>query len=359
MDPSGRERARSFRRKLDAERFIATVEADKVRGEWTDPELGRRKFEDVLPTWRASRVDLRPSTRATDESLLRNHVLPHFAGRRIGSVRPTDVQAFVVELESKGISPATIRLAYLLVRRVFKTAVEAELISRSPCRSIKLPRRLPIEMRFLDANEVAALAAAVRSEHRALVITAAYTGCRFGELAGLRLPRLDLIRRRLTVVEALVEVRGHVTLDEPKTAAARRRIALPEFLCDELTRHLERYPPGADGSVFGSPDGGPLRRTNFRNRDWKAAVQATVGEPMRFHDLRHTHAAMLIAQGEHPKVIQSRLGHSSIQVTLDTYGHLFDGIDDAAAERLHEAFGRTLTDSRRTLSPDQGLELGL
>ena len=96
-----------------------------------------------------------------------------------------------------------------------------------------------------------------------------------------------------------------------------------------------------------------MLRSNFRNRAWKAAVHASVGEPMPFHDLRHTHAAMLIAQGEHPKVIQSRLGHSSIQVTLDTYGHLFDGLDDDA-ERLHEAFGRTLTDSTRTLRRELG-----
>ena len=85
----------------------------------------------------------------------------------------------------------------------------------------------------------------------------------------------------------------------------------------------------------------PDMRTTIRTRNWLPATRASVGLPLRFHDLRHTHAAILIAQGEHPKVIQLRLGHSSIQVTLDTYGHLFEGLDEAAADRLDAAFMRT------------------
>jgi integrase len=100
--------------------------------------------------------------------------------------------------------------------------------------------------------------------------------------------------------------------------------------------------------VFTAQRGGPLLNRNFRDRIWLPAVRASVGEPMRFHDLRHTHAAILISQGEHPKVIQHRLGHSSIKVTLDTYGHLFEGLDEAAAERLDIAFPGSLSE----LSPD-------
>jgi len=119
-------------------------------------------------------------------------------------------------------------------------------------------------------------------------------------------------------------------------------VALPKFLSEELARHISQWPPAADGFLFTAPEGGPVRRTNFRRRTWLPAVEASVGQPLRVHDLRHTHAAILIAQGEHPKVIQLRLGHSSIQVTLDTYGHLFEGLDEAAAERLDATFQRTL-----------------
>jgi integrase len=89
--------------------------------------------------------------------------------------------------------------------------------------------------------------------------------------------------------------------------------------------------------------GGPVRRSNFRRRVWLPAVQASVGEPMRFHDLRYTHVAMLIAQGEHPKTIQARLGHRSISTTLDTYGHLFEGLDEAAADRLGTSTAQRVT----------------
>lgn len=216
--------------------------------------------------------------------------------------------------------------------------LDSDIIVRSPCRKINLPEHSKTEMRFLTAEEVSDLASVIDEQYRALVMTAAYAGCRFGELAGLKTHRLDLLRRTLTVTESLSEVRGQVRLAPPKTAAARRQLALPKFLTEELNHHLAIWPPTAEGFVFSSPQGGPLLRRNFRRRTWLPAVRASVDEPMRFHDLRHTHAAMLIAQGEHPKVIQNRLGHSSIKVTLDTYGHLFDGLDEAAAERLDAAF---------------------
>jgi integrase len=181
-------------------------------------------------------------------------------------------------------------------------------------------------MRFLTANEVSDLAGAIDQRYRALALTAAYTGCRFGELAGLKTHRLDLLRRTLTVTEALSEVRGQVRLAAPKSAAARRQVTLPKFLAEKLNHHLATWPPSTDGFVFAAPQGGPLLRRNFRRRAWLPAVRASVGAPLRVHDLRHTHAAFLIAQGEHPKVTQTRLGHSSIKVTLDTYGHLFDGL---------------------------------
>jgi integrase len=355
-DPAGIERARTFSRKGDAEKFMVTIEADKLRGLWSDPNLARTTINEWLPTWQTGRVHLRASTRESEASLLRNHVLPYFGTKRLGAVAPNDVQQFVASLQEKGLSPATIRLAYMIVQGMFSTAVESDLIPRSPCRGIKLPQSLPTEMRFLTTEEVSLLADAIDRQYRAFILTAAYTGCRFGELAGLRRHRLDLARRTLTVAESLTEVNGYVHVTPPKTAAGRRRIALPQGLCKELAEHLEEWPPSPDGLVFTAQRSGPLLNRNFRDRIWLPAVRASVGEPMRFHDLRHTHAAILIAQGEHPKVIQHRLGHSSIKITLDTYGHLFEGLDEAAAERLNVAFSMTLQDSCQRTRRDQVLD---
>ena len=349
--PDGKERSKAFRRKVDAERWLVTQEVDRLRGQWTDPRLAKTTFREWVPTYTAARVHLAPSTRATSESLIRNHVLPHFGSRPLGSVTQTDVQAFVSELQADGLAPSTIRQCYLLAAGVFSSAVDSDLIARSPCRGINLPKPEHTEMRFLRPEEVTALTEATDPRYAALVSTAAYTGARFGELAALQVSHLNLLRGTLTVAQSLSEVKGRTSIRSPKTAASRRQIALPRFLCDVLGEQMANHPP-ADGYVFTSPNGEVLRRTNFRRRTFLPAVRASVGEPMRFHDLRHTHVALLIAQGEHPKVIQTRLGHSSIQVTLDLYGHLFEGLDEAAAERLDEMFAANRADQIRT-KPDQ------
>jgi hypothetical protein len=226
-DPSGKERARTFRRKADADKFLVTVETDKLRGMWADPRLVRITVGEWLPTWQTSRVHLRPSTRAASESMLRNHVLPYFGDRRLGSVTPTDVQGFVAHLEEKGLAASTVRQCYLLVAGLFSSALDSDIIVRSPCRGINVPQSSNMEMRFLTADEVSDLAGVIDERYHALVLTAAYTGCRFGELAGLKAHRLDLLRRTVTITEALSEVRGQVRLTPPKTTAARRQVACP------------------------------------------------------------------------------------------------------------------------------------
>ena len=165
-------------------------------------------------------------------------------------------------------------------------------------------------MRFLNPAEIAALADTINPRYRALVLTAAYTGLRAGECAGLKLTRLNLLRRQLTVAETLSDVRGHLRFSPPKTNAARRTVTLPASLCDELARHIGEYP--TEDLVFTAAEGGPIRWSNFRRRSWQPATEAVGLDGLRFHDLRHTHAALLIAAGEHPKVIQARLGHASI-----------------------------------------------
>jgi hypothetical protein len=160
---------------------------------------------------------------------------------------------------------------------------------------------------------------------------------------------LEMLRRSLRVDQAMTDVGGRVELGPVKTSSSRRTVKLPRFLVDELAQHLAAFPSGA-GLVFSAERGGPIRRTNFRRREWLPAIADSVGVPCRFHDLRHSHAALLIADGSHPKVIQARLGHSSIRTTLDTYGHLFDGLDEAAADRLDASYQEALADSPRTVA---------
>lgn len=331
----GQTRSRTWDRKVDAERWLRSELAKRDRGKWVDPNLGRVTFGEWWHEWINGRVNLEPTTRARDDSVGRSLVLSTFENARLSEIQPADVRGWISSLVAQGYAPNTVRKAYQLLSGALHSAVDDSIIGHNPAARVKLPPQRNTEMRFLNVEEISALVGAVPNHHRVLVLTAAYAGLRWAELAGLRVRRLNLLRRRLTIIETLVEVRGRVYFKEPKTTASRRTVTLPRFLCDELATHLARNP--TEDLVFTSTKGTPLRRTNFRRRYWLPAVRSSVGEPMRFHDLRHTHTALLIAQGEHPKVIQSRLGHASIRTTLDTYGHLFEGLDQGVADRLDEA----------------------
>lgn len=342
--PGGGSRARTWDRKVDAERWLRAELASRDRGRWVDPNLGRVTFGEWWEEWAKSRVNLEPTTVARDESIGNRLVLSHFADARLSEIQAADVRAWVAALSATGYGSWTVRKAYQLLSGVLNAAVDDSIIGRNPAARVKLPPVRDQEMRFLTVEQVAELADAIDERYRALVLTAAYSGLRWAELAGLRVRRLALLRKQLTVAETLAEARGRVYFKNPKTAASRRTVTLPGFICDELAGHLARYP--SEDLVFTSTEGTPLRRTNFRRRTWLPAVAATVGQPMRFHDLRHTHAALLIAQGEHPKVIQDRLGHASIRTTLDTYGHLVEGLDRGVADRLEKAGAPSLRPER-------------
>ena len=331
--PDRRQRYKTFTRKADANLFAATVETDLARGDWTDPLLGKVTVAEWARQVEASRLNRRRSTIARDDSYLRSLVLPAFGELRLVEVQPVAVQQWVAELNAAGYAPATIRKAYEILGRTFTAAVESRLIARSPCQGVKLPKIEQTEKRFLSPTEIEHLANVIHPRFRALVLTAAYSGARFGELAGLGRQHYEPLKRTIRIERNLTEVRGHLAFGETKTRAARRIVSIPAWLVDVLAEHIATF-PGDDDLVFAAPVGGPLRRASFRNRHWKPAVQPSVGEPCRFHDMRHTHVALLIEQGAHPSVIASRLGHTSVRTVLDVYGHLFDGLDRDIADSL-------------------------
>jgi integrase len=244
-------------------------------------------------------------------------------------------------------------------------AVNADMLARSPCRAIRLPKIERQEMRFLTPAEVARLADAIGPRYRALVLLAAYGGLRIGELAGLRRGRVNLERGTVDVAEIVVEVKGKLFIGPPKTRASWRTIGLPQAVVEELAIHMG--PLGAaDAHVFTSDKGGILRTSNFRAKVWLPAVRAAGLAPLRPHDLRHTAVALWIAAGANPKEISVRAGHTSVSFTLDRYGHLFEGhdlelrdrLDTMLAEGLKEAAAKGSVVQLRsvTLSQDDGPE---
>ena len=352
--PDGRERSKTFDRRSDADRWLASIEVSKARGEWVDPALGRQTFASWAEEWSASIVDLRPSTLNRDLGIVRVHLLPRFGSVPLARITNSMVRSFVSDTLATGEhSPATVRKMGQILTKVMRGAVETGLIARSPCEGLRLPAEPRREMRFLTAEQVTALAEAAGHDAATLIYTAAYAGLRWGELAGLRVERVDLLRRTIIVVEQLNEITGKLSWGPPKTAAGRRAVSIPAALTQMLEAQVGRPEVGRSGLVFPTPLGEPMRRSNFARRVWAPATQRTGLEGLRFHDLRHTAVALAIGQGAHPKALQERMGHSSVTVTLDRYGHLYEGLDGQIADGLDRVLrtSRGLT-AARTSSQD-------
>lgn len=332
-NPDGKTAKKNFKRRADADTYRVEVESTLIRHEAVRPQLAKTPLADWITQWHASRLNLRPSTANRDQATITNHIIPRFGARRIGSIQPEEIRRWVADLSTR-LSPATVQKTHGLLKACLERAAQEGRIGRNPCANTQLPKDHSTEMRHLSVEEIARLADAMPDRYTALVLTATFTGLRWGELAALRVSDLDLLRRRLTVSQTVSRDRGRYTFAEPKTGAARRSIFLPTDLVEVLAEHLHRY-GAASGLVFTSERGAVLRSTNFRKRIWLPALDTAGLVGVRFHALRHTAASLLIAQGAHPKAVQERLGHSNPAFTLRVYSHLFEGIDEAAAESLN------------------------
>ncbi len=338
-DPQRRMRSRTFAKKQAADKFANTVEADKDRGGYIDPKAGKVTFGEWAGEWLATTKHLKPKTKEGYQSLLRAHLEPAFGHKALASIRPVDVRRFISELSERGLSPSRLRQARHLLGMILGAAVENGAIARTPVVGIKVPRDHRREMHFLSAEQVRALAFATPERHRALVLLLAYGGLRWGEAAALRRGRVNLLRGRVEVKEAVSETGAGLFYGATKTGEDRA-VAIPSFLRDLLASHLEAYVgPAPEALVFTTETGAALRSNNFRQRVWHPALKAAgLPETVRIHDLRHTCATLLISQGAHAKAIQTHLGHATIAVTFDVYGHMLPDDQDALAAGLDAVY---------------------
>jgi integrase len=343
-DASGKEHARHFKRKVDAQRWLDEMTAAIVTGQYVDPAAGRVTFREYAERWRATQVH-RPTTAAHVETMLRRHVYPSLGDKRLGSVLPTDIQSLVKQL-SLSLAPTTVGVVHRILAGIFKAAVRDRRIVVSPCEGTKLPKvhRQRIEPMTLEAVE--ALTDAIPERYRALVTLAAGTGLRQGEALGLTVDRIDFLRRQLTVDRQLVTMPDRTPyLAPPKTQASVRVVPLPQVVIDALAVHLATWP--AEEFVFTTALGDPIRRTAFSAAVWRPAVRRAGLSGVTMHSLRHFYASLLIRHGESVKTVQARLGHASAAETLDTYSHLWPDSDDRTRAAVDSVLGR-VADSVRT-----------
>jgi len=354
-----------------AKLYLAQSQAKKIQGTFRRPT--RILFRDFAREWLTdyAQGNVKVRTFEAYEGSLRNHLVPELGHLYLTEITRKTVDALVAdwlaggpryqerlraarELEAKrakeerrdprpvrlGRAPGTISNALTPLREMLGHAVEWEYLNANPCDRVKRPRVERQDMHFLTAEEVGKLLGAARPEWRTLLLTAVTTGMRRGELVALRWGDVDWHGQRIWVRR---NANRHGHFQEPKSRGSVRAIAMTSSLVSALRLHLMASPrKGEDDLIFSTEKGTLLDGHNVVERQFKPTLRRAGLPQIRFHDLRHTFASLLIAQGEHPKYISEQLGHAGVQITLDRYGHLMPQSYGHAGDRLEAAlFGPT------------------
>jgi integrase len=337
-DPNNDERSRTFETRRDAERFLTSIEHTKNVGGYIDPAAGNRTFGNYVAAWLAIQV-FRDSTRERVESNVRVHMVPMFGGRRLGGIRPSDIQAFVRKM-SETHAPNTVKVVYRQLAAILRAAVSDGLIASTPCRGVKLPRITRAQVVPMEREQVVALIAHAPDHFKALILTGAGSGLRQGEILGLTVNRIDFLRRTIRVDRQLVTLQGEdPKLAPPKTEASMRTVPVPQLVLDALADHLSRFPAKGDELVFTNSHGGAWRRRVFLLAFANTVKRAGLAKDITCHDLRHFYASLLIHKGHSVKTVSARLGHANAVETLNTYAHLWPESDDATREAVEDVLG--------------------
>ncbi len=298
--------------------------------------------------------NLRPNTLTQYKSYIRDHILAVLGNIRLRDLRPFHLQQFYSDCLASGrkdgtggLSPTTVRHLHAILSKALGTAVRWQMIHRDPTDAVVPPRARREEMQYWTPEQVAVfLRHARETDHYEIYLTAIMTGLRRGELLGLRWRDVDLKRKRAEIRQTLVcSADGVQMMTEPKTTAGKRAVSLPDSLIGTLQalrqrQRAERLLLGPEyedhGLVFSAPTGHPLS-PGVISRHFRRLLGRIPDLPkIRFHDLRHTHATMMLSQGVHPKIVAERLGHSRVTTTLDIYSHALPNLQEEAAAKLDE-----------------------
>ena len=336
--PDGRQTdKRGFTNKREALEYLASVESRKSTGDYIAPSDSRSLVREWSEIWMDSLINLKPTTKSGYRYSLSRHILPRWGDASIGDIAHADIQRWVSEL-SRTLAASSVRQIYQVLRSMLKFAVRDRRISRNPADDVNLPRIKRSHRGYLTHDQVHRLAIAAGPWGDVLAVLA-YTGLRWGELAGLRVKNLDTVSRRIKVVESVSEVGGQLVWGSPKNDQPRS-VSFPRFLVPALEARAEGKTP--EQLVFTSWLGAPLRNNNFRRRVFNPALAAVMANDPVFpkvtpHDLRHTAASLSVSAGANVKAIQRMLGHASAAMTLDVYADLFDDDLNTVSDALERA----------------------
>jgi integrase len=340
FDPSGSRRSKTFDRKVDAQRFQRQVETSiRDTNSYIDPSRSKITCGVFADKWLKTQGHLKPSTLARYQGIVAKWIKPRWGNVPLSKVAHADVAEWISGIR---LSAASVQYIHRVMYLILELAVRDGRIPRNPAAGVRLPKTLKSEKVFLTRDQVFALADAaaqypipeIGQQYRALVLLLAFCGLRWGEAAGLKVGRVDLLRRRLTVAETLSEINGHLVWGTPKNHQ-QRSVPIPSFLCDLLAEVIGYRPH--DDLLFTTWRGKPLRNLNFRRDVFDKASEDAGLAGLTPHELRHTAASLMVSAGANVKSVQRAFGHASAAMTLDVYAGLFDDDLDGVAERLDQA----------------------
>jgi len=358
-EPSTGRRLRHFERvkgsKRDAQRRLHELLVTVEQGRYVKPtELNVGQF---LKKWLQDYAQMNTRARTFERyASVVDHLTLALGSIPLTALRPQHLEKYYGAClisgrrDGKGgLSPLTVKKHHRVLSGALKYAVRNGLLASNPAEVVKPPGpkkgRQVGRFGSAEVQEILDSAKERESLYYNFFFTAAYTGLRRGEVLGLRWCDIDLDKSTLSVVQSLQQLQsGEYVFAPPKSEKSRRQIALSPSLVILLWEHrlkqehtwrLLGKPLLPTDLVFSHPDGRPLR-PNSVTRALKGIGESLSLKGIRLHDLRHAHASILLKQGVHPKIVQERLGHSSISTTLDIYSHLLPGMDEAAARRFEE-----------------------
>jgi integrase len=328
------------KRELDAK--VSELKAQWNKGDYF--EATKMTAAEYLEHWlEAIAPTIRPSSHRRFTEVARRRVIPAMGHVALARVTTLHIQEFYADCLKSGLSPSTVALYHNVLHRALEQAVKWSLIRRNPCDGVDAPREVTPEMKTWTAEQARAfLDVASGDDLAALWWLVLHTGLRRGELLALRWQDIDFERATLAIRRTLTRGMDGLAFGEPKSAAGRRSLALPAVCVDRLRAHRtqqlkRRLALGSDWQdtdlVFERGDGSLLHPNTMSSAFARLTKKAGLPR-IRFHDLRHTAATLMLANGEHPKIVQERLGHSDMSMTLNRYSHVTMDMQREAADRL-------------------------
>lgn len=335
----------SGKKREDVRDKLAKALSDRVEGLVFD--AGVLTVGEYLDRWLADvRDTVRTSTHEGYEYAVGPHIKPALGRVKLKDLNPSQIRWFYRDRLDSGLAPATVHKQHVVLHKALKAAVADGLIPRNAAAGLKLPRITRKEIDPLDPEQARNLLKAARGDRlEALYVLALNTGMRQGELLALKWEDVDLERSLVRVRRTLTRSDKGFVLGEPKTKKSRRTIRLTPGAVQALRAHLSRqleemeraeslYEPG--GLIFATEMGTIINPSNLRNRSLKPLLRRAELRPIRFHDLRHTCATLLLGKDINPKIVSEMLGHASVRITLEIYSHLLPDMQEKAAKALED-----------------------